>query len=225
MILDDFKRTVEKIISNVREELTVVYPLNHLEKCYNEVYGLNPIRSLLKEKANTNLLSEQLKLMMSPKKVSRLKETNDLLNDINIRLNQIVTELSELISNFKKSVLIVKKELADKARLDLGKHFSSDEIIYGVVRTSYTGGKNIAFEGGWIQFPFCPEDSFKPWVYSEKGFIAGVHKLKIICSKPSRSTNCGIGIIKESDLQTYPYSIYKSLYDRVTREFKLVCGS
>jgi hypothetical protein len=41
--------------------------------------------------------------------------------------------------------------------------------------------------------------------------------MKFTGSRPLKSLNCGISIIAESDLQCYPYGIYKSLYDRITK--------
>jgi hypothetical protein len=51
-----------------------------------------------------------------------------------------------------------------------------------------------------------------------------VHKLIVQVNAPEKSQNCGICILQHQDLNSYPYAIYKSLHDRVTREFKLVRG-
>lgn len=73
--------------------------------------------------------------------------------------------------------------------------------------------------------PSSSENVFKPWVFSEKGFSTGIHKLKLVSTAPRGSSkNCGVCIIKESDINVYPYCVYKSLYDRIAREFELVKG-
>lgn len=83
--------------------------------------------------------------MASGKRMSRLLESNSLLDDVNIKLNQIVSELSVLITDFKMSVIQAKKNMSDKTRQFLGKNFTTDEVIYGVSRTNYSGGSNITF--------------------------------------------------------------------------------
>lgn len=54
----------------------------------------------------------------------------------------------------------------------------------------------MEFEAGWVCFGSSREDTFKPWVVSEKGFSTGVHKLKMVSTIPLLSKNCGVCIIK-----------------------------
>lgn len=63
------------------------------------------------------------------------------MDDINRSLGQITFELSNLVTDFKKNALSMRKDFADKK--DLEKLFTIDEVIYGVAKTNYIGGRNI----------------------------------------------------------------------------------
>jgi hypothetical protein len=46
----------------------------------------------------------------------------------------------------------------------------------------------------------------------------------VVATLPGKNLNCGIGVLQHQDLNSYPYATYKSLYDRVAREFRLLKG-
>lgn len=84
--------------------------------------------------------------------------------------------------------------------------------------------ERISIDNRWIRFPEALPNHFKPWVYGEKGLTEGVHKMIVVSTQPDKGLNCGLAVLQHHDLNSYPYAIYKSLWDRVSREFRLISG-
>ena len=76
-----------------------------------------------------------------------------------------------------------------------------------------------------VNFPKIAQiASFLPWVYTEKVFTSGIHHFKINSMRYPIVQNAGFTILPEHDIDTYPYSTFKSLFSRDGRGFKLIKG-
>lgn len=66
--------------------------------------------------------------------------------------------------------------------------------------------------------------SFLPWIYTDRYFTEGVHEFKINSLRYPIVQNAGFTVLEEHDIDTYPYTTFKSLFSREGKGFKLVKG-
>ncbi len=98
-------------------------------------------------------------------------------------------------------------------------------IKYDMLKSRFIASSEIQFVNGQIEFPKVKNIlSFLPWIYGEKCFHDGAHEIKISSVRYPLVQNAGFSVIEECDSDTYPYSTYKSLFNKEGKGFKLVKG-
>jgi len=63
-----------------------------------------------------------------------------------------------------------------------------------------------------------------PWIYTDKHFSSGIHEFKLSSLRYPIVQNAGFTVLPEHDIDTYPYTYFKSLFSRDGKGFKLVRG-
>ena len=107
----------------------------------------------------------------------------------------------------------------------LPSHFDK-KINYGLIKSKYIASSKIDVQKGAIIFPKMPNvASFLPWIYTDTKFTAGEHELTIESLKFPTVANCGLLVLEEHDVDTYPYTYFKSLYSVDGKGFQLTHGS
>lgn len=66
--------------------------------------------------------------------------------------------------------------------------------------------------------------SFLPWIYTDHYFSEGTHEFKLTALKYPIVQNAGFTVLQEQDIDTYPYTYFKSLYSREGKGFRLTQG-
>ena len=88
-------------------------------------------------------------------------------------------------------------------------------IKYDMVKSRFIASSDIQFVNGQIEFPKVKNiSSFLPWIYGEKFFHDGLHEIKISSVRFPLVQNAGLSVLEECDSDTYPYSTYKSLFNK-----------
>ena len=126
-------------------------------------------------------------------------------------------DMTTLLLGYEKDAIVVRRNLAERIYRPAVGQNRLNEVCYGLLKSTYLKSEFISVDHNWIRFPQADLNHFKPWVYGEKGFSEGVHKLILQASTPEKNMNCGVCILQHQDLNSYPYAIYKSLHDRVSR--------
>lgn len=93
--------------------------------------------------------------------------------------------------------------------------------MYGLTKSKFIGSSKIQCQNGKIVFPKIQNIvSFLPWIYSDHGFTTGIHQLRINSMRFPSTPNCGLAILEQHDIDTYPYHYYKSLFNPDGKGFK-----
>ena len=134
--------------------------------------------------------------------------------------NMINSLASKLLSSFD-SILGKKKS----PQPITSKQQTARKLNYGVERSKFVGSTKIEFAKTVVHFPKLSNiASFLPWIYTDKLFTEGTHHFKISSLRYPIVQNAGFTILPEHDIDTYPYSCFKSLFSREGKGFKLIKG-
>jgi hypothetical protein len=99
------------------------------------------------------------------------------------------------------------------------------KISYGIFKSKFVGSLKIEVIERKVLFPQLRHiASFLPWVYSDRSFSEGTHELKISSLRYPMVPNAGFAVLPEQDIDTYPYSFFKSLFSREGKVFRKVRG-
>jgi hypothetical protein len=147
-----------------------------------------------------------------------LLRVNESYDDIK---NTIDGLNSKLISNFDA---ILKKHKSNQA-VPQNKRVLPKKINYGVFKSKFIASSKIEFNKSIVNFPKINNiASFLPWIYTDKYFNEGVHEFKISSLRYPLVQNTGFTVLEEHDIDTYPYTNFKSLFNKEGKGFKLVQG-
>lgn len=101
-----------------------------------------------------------------------------------------------------------------------------NKIHYGLIKSKYIWSNKIICENGVVTFPKIENiGSFLPWLYTERMFSTGMHEIKLCCLKFPNINNCGLLVLEDHDIDTYPYHYFKSIYSKEGKSFELTQGS
>lgn len=96
---------------------------------------------------------------------------------------------------------------------------------YGIYKSKFVASLKIEINKATVNFPKIQNiASFLPWIYTDRYFTEGTHEFKINSLRYPIVQNAGFTVLEEHDIDTYPYSYFKSLFSRDGKGFKLVKG-
>jgi hypothetical protein len=99
------------------------------------------------------------------------------------------------------------------------------KINYGVYKSKFIASGKIEFQGATVSFPKIANiASFLPWIYTDRPFTDGTHEFKLSSLKYPIVQNTGFTVLEEHDIDTYPYTYFKSLFNKEGKGFKLTSG-
>jgi hypothetical protein len=99
------------------------------------------------------------------------------------------------------------------------------KLNYGIFKSKFIASSKIEFNKAVVTFPKIANiASFLPWIYTDRPFIEGTHEFKLSSLRYPMVQNTGFTILEEHDIDTYPYTNFKSLFNREGKGFKLIEG-
>lgn len=99
------------------------------------------------------------------------------------------------------------------------------KLNYGIYKSKFIASLKIEFDKSTVLFPKMQNiASFLPWIYTDKYFSDGTHEFKLSSLRYPIVQNSGFTVIEEHDIDTYPYTTYKSLFSKDGKGFKLTSG-
>ena len=182
------------------------------------MYNLEKVAESLRLRKNPSYISSLLATNFSAQNYHVLLRLNDNYDDIR---NGIESLNSKIQSNFD-SILNRHRSYQAPAH---AKRTLNKKINYGIYKSKFIASSKIEVEKTVVKFPKLHNIAcFLPWIYTDKHFNSGSHELKICSLKYPIVQNAGFTLLEEHDIDTYPYSTFKSLFSQEGKGFCLTQG-
>ncbi len=182
------------------------------------MYGLEKIAESLKLQRNPNYISNLISSNFSAQNYHVLLTLNENYDEIR---NVIESISDNLMSSFDGMLQKHKKART----IPSGKRPTHKKFNYGIYKSTFVASLKIEINKSNVLFPKLNNvASFLPWIYTDRYFTDGTHEFKISSLRYPIVQNTGFTVLEEQDMDTYPYTYFKSLFNREGKGFKLVKG-
>ena len=151
---------------------------------------------------------------------------NDLIviNEKLDRMNQAFDSICDGVQKNLQEIVNVQWHSQDMKKAMPEHH--DKKINFGLMRSKYVTSSKIQVARGVIEFPKLNNiASFLPWLYTDKSFSSGPHTMRITSLRFPLVANSGMLVLEEHDIDTYPYTYFKSLFSKEGKGFSLVEGT
>ena len=181
---------------------------------------MNKIATCLRDNNSPEYVSRLISQNMSEGKFNELMVINEKLD----RMNQTFESICDGVRKHLSEIVQLSSESQSLSKT-LPQNFDK-KINYGVVKSKYIASSKISVDKGAITFPKLNSvASFLPWLYTDRSFKTGPHTMRITSLRFPLVPNSGLLVLEEHDIDTYPYTYFKSLFSKEGKGFTLTSGT
>jgi len=114
VLIEDFRRTVNKILDEFRDIMRKVMPGEQLLGQYLRVYSLEDVKNIIRGRGSSSELTSCLLSAHSSKNYKELVETNARLDQLNTQLNGLMEEMTAVLLSYQKDAIVVRRDVVQR---------------------------------------------------------------------------------------------------------------
>lgn len=212
------RQKFEACLRELEERVEQLHPEKEFARSYASVYNLEKVAECLRLRKSPAYISSLISENFSAHNYHVLLRANEALDELRNTVDALGSSLS---SHFSQLL----KQKTQAVSLPLAKKVLHKKLNYGICKSRFIASSKIEISKAVIAFPKLTNiASFLPWIYTDRPFSEGIHEFKISSQRYPIVQNAGFTVLEEHDIDTYPYALFKSLFNREGKGFLLVQG-